>query len=187
VVCPCPLVVTEEFMSKHGIDLVVHGFANDADADRQNAFFELVSMKTLSTTDRIKNIQSLLYDEANEHKPSKPQKFRTALSTAVGSSQFIPFDPFPLNLRTKIAPHIPKPDNEERRRCVQYGRQPAIRSMTRFSLTFNQTLQEKPNFTSTRHHTICVNPCYTPLVYREISIHLLCIKRTDKNILFCSC
>jgi cytidyltransferase-like protein len=39
VVCPCPLVVTEEFMREHGIDLVVHGFADDADAKRQEEFF----------------------------------------------------------------------------------------------------------------------------------------------------
>jgi cytidyltransferase-like protein len=32
VVCPCPFVVTEEFMKEQKIDLVVHGFANDADA-----------------------------------------------------------------------------------------------------------------------------------------------------------
>jgi cytidyltransferase-like protein len=123
VVCPCPLVVTEEFMSKHDIDLVVHGFANDADANRQKEFFE-VPMKAgkfsripyyhgMSTTDRIKDIQSLLDDEANterndDHEHPKPQWFGTALSTAVGSSQFIPFDPFPLNLREKIEPHISK-------------------------------------------------------------------------------
>ena len=40
-VCPCPLVVTEEFMQRHKIDLVVHGFINDADAERQFEFFEL--------------------------------------------------------------------------------------------------------------------------------------------------
>ena len=40
IVCPCPLVVTEEFMDKAGIDLVVHGFANDDDAKRQEVFFE---------------------------------------------------------------------------------------------------------------------------------------------------
>ena len=38
-VCPCPLVVTEEFMREHGIDLVVHGFADDADAKRREEFF----------------------------------------------------------------------------------------------------------------------------------------------------
>ena len=38
IVCPCPLIVTEEFMSKHNIDLVVHGFANDSDAKQQEIF-----------------------------------------------------------------------------------------------------------------------------------------------------
>lgn len=125
VVCPCPLVVTQEFMNKLGIDLVVHGFANDADADRQREFFDF-PMQTgrfqrisyyhgMSTTDRIKNIQSLLdEDEANtltndeEETPNKPQWFGTALSNAVDSSQFIPYDPFPLNLRGAIEPHISK-------------------------------------------------------------------------------
>jgi cytidyltransferase-like protein len=39
VVCPCPLIVTESFMRQHGIDLVVHGFADDADVERQREFF----------------------------------------------------------------------------------------------------------------------------------------------------
>ena len=67
VVCPCPLVVTEEFMEQHGIDLVVHGFANDADAARQEEFFS-IAMKLgkfqripyyegLSTTDIINKIK----------------------------------------------------------------------------------------------------------------------------------
>jgi cytidyltransferase-like protein len=41
VVCPCPLIVTEEFMEQIKIDLVVHGFANGANAKRQEAFFEI--------------------------------------------------------------------------------------------------------------------------------------------------
>lgn len=41
VICPCPLVVTQDFMDTHGIDLVVHGHANDADAKRQEVFFEI--------------------------------------------------------------------------------------------------------------------------------------------------
>jgi hypothetical protein len=41
VICPCPLIVTEAFMDDLGIDLVVHGFANDADAARQREFFEI--------------------------------------------------------------------------------------------------------------------------------------------------
>jgi len=41
-VCPCPLVVTEGFMRQRKIDLVVHGFADAADEQRQrNDFFEI--------------------------------------------------------------------------------------------------------------------------------------------------
>ena len=39
VIMPCPLVVTEEFMEAEGIDLVVHGFADDADFEKQREFF----------------------------------------------------------------------------------------------------------------------------------------------------
>ncbi len=73
VVCPCPLVVTEEFMDDHGIDLVVHGFANDDDAERQEVFFEQVvkvdKFRRIpyyggqSTTDILKKIRSLPEEE----------------------------------------------------------------------------------------------------------------------------
>jgi cytidyltransferase-like protein len=39
VICPCPLIVDEQFMKKEKIDLVVHGFLNDSDAARQEEFF----------------------------------------------------------------------------------------------------------------------------------------------------
>eukprot|EP00977_Amphora_coffeiformis_P022103 scaffold10470_cov190-Amphora_coffeaeformis.AAC.2 len=39
IVCPCPLIVTEAFMHENSIDLVVHGFVNDQDAERQAEFF----------------------------------------------------------------------------------------------------------------------------------------------------
>ena len=69
IVCPCPLVVTEEFMAELGIDLVVHGFANDDDAKRQEVFFE-IPMKMgkfqripyytgQSTTDILAKIRSI--------------------------------------------------------------------------------------------------------------------------------
>jgi len=67
VVCPCPLVVTESFMNQRGIDLVVHGFADDADFDKQREFFDIPIRlnkfrripyhKGLSTTERINRIQ----------------------------------------------------------------------------------------------------------------------------------
>lgn len=42
VIVNCPLVVTPEFLDQHGIDLVVHGFANDADRERQKPFFSSI-------------------------------------------------------------------------------------------------------------------------------------------------
>ncbi len=73
IVCPCPLIVTEEFMEKHDIDLVVHGFANDADAERQKVFFDhpmrcgkfkrIPYYKDLSTTDILCKIRSINEDE----------------------------------------------------------------------------------------------------------------------------
>jgi glycerol-3-phosphate cytidylyltransferase-like family protein len=73
VLCPCPLVVTEEFMARLGIDLVVHGFASDVDAQRQREFFAL-PMDTgrfqrigyyegLSTTDIINKIRDTHVNE----------------------------------------------------------------------------------------------------------------------------
>lgn len=131
VICPCPLVVTERFMEDLGIDLVVHGFANDEDAERQKEFFETpVKMgkfrrieyyRGLSTTDRINGIQSLSNEEANSGTsnsvviaPKKPQWFGSALASAVGASSEIPFDPFPLHLRQAIEPHIRKATNRRK-------------------------------------------------------------------------
>jgi len=69
IVCPCPLIVTEEFMEKHSIDLVVHGFLNDEDAEQQFEFFEIPIKlgkfqrinyyDSLSTTDIINTITNL--------------------------------------------------------------------------------------------------------------------------------
>ena len=73
VVCPCPLIVTEEFMDGAGIDLVVHGFANEEDAQRQRTFFEVpIQMNKFrripyydgqSTTDILKKIRSVPDEE----------------------------------------------------------------------------------------------------------------------------
>lgn len=40
VIAPCPLIVTNEFLDQHKIDIVVHGFANDEDREIQKPFFE---------------------------------------------------------------------------------------------------------------------------------------------------
>lgn len=73
IVCPCPLVVTEKFMDELGIDLVVHGFANEEDAKRQADFFH-IPMKLgkfqripyytgQSTTDILMKIRKIPEDE----------------------------------------------------------------------------------------------------------------------------
>jgi cytidyltransferase-like protein len=123
VVCPCPLVVTEEFMEQHKIDLVVHGFANDADAKRQEEFFEtpmrlgkfqrISYYHGLSTTERIQNIQALMSEEeklpnGSKPEPLKPQWFGASLAAATNHSATIPVDPFPLELRQAIETHIRK-------------------------------------------------------------------------------
>jgi cytidyltransferase-like protein len=130
VVCPCPLVLTEEFMQDHHIDLVVHGFANDEDAQNQEEFFSL-PMKTgrferipyyqgQSTSAIIKKIQNIPKSESEEESPndnaapptitheSKPQWFGATLAAATNHAACIPYDPFPLSLRIAIEPHIEK-------------------------------------------------------------------------------
>jgi cytidyltransferase-like protein len=69
VICPCPLVVTKEFMEEYGIDLVVHGFASDKDEKRQYNFFEypikcntfqkIPYYEKTSTTDIINKIKDI--------------------------------------------------------------------------------------------------------------------------------
>lgn len=41
VVHDAPLVITEEFMNTYNIDLVVHGFENKADSNKQSVLFEI--------------------------------------------------------------------------------------------------------------------------------------------------
>lgn len=41
VIRDAPLFITEEFMNTHNIDLVVHGFENTADSNKQSDFFDI--------------------------------------------------------------------------------------------------------------------------------------------------
>ena len=41
VVENCPLTVTTEFMERYNIDVVAHGFMNDADFEKQKDFYEI--------------------------------------------------------------------------------------------------------------------------------------------------
>jgi len=117
VVCPCPLVVTEEFMREKGIDLVVHGFANPGDKERQREFFhiamdqgkfqEIDYYSDLSTTDIIRRIQQ---QEDKDDKNAKIEKkwFGSALTAATSGASALEYDPFPLNLRNVIEPQLRK-------------------------------------------------------------------------------
>lgn len=121
VVCPCPLLVTKEFMQKWDIDLVVHGFADKRDRDKQideffsvaveeGKFQEINYYGKMSTTDIISRIKS---DEDNAEKQItngtvNPKWFGAALAAATSFSPAIPFDPFPIHLRSAIESHIQK-------------------------------------------------------------------------------
>lgn len=132
VICPCPLVVTEDFLLQHEIDLVVHGFANKDDAAKQAEFFrvpiqlgkfqQIEYYQGLSTTDIIQKISSLsLNDDCNKNdsdnerwalsattKSINLQWFGSTLTEATLHNINMPYDPFPMELRVAIEPHIAK-------------------------------------------------------------------------------
>jgi cytidyltransferase-like protein len=127
VICPCPLQVTAEFLDQYQIDLVVHGFANDDDAKRQRSFFQIPIQlgkfqqidyyRDLSTTDIIQKISSISEvgeDESNvndsDYVPSalNTNWFGSVMASATNSATEISFDPFPLQLRIAMEPHIRK-------------------------------------------------------------------------------
>jgi len=66
IIFPCPLNVSMDFIKENKIDLVVHGFSNDADREKQKDFFkeinengyfkEIEYYSKISTTDLIKKI-----------------------------------------------------------------------------------------------------------------------------------
>lgn len=68
VIFPCPLIVTKDFITKNSIDIIVHGFSDDSDFEKQKEFFkepiELGIFKRIdyydkiSTTDLIKKIKT---------------------------------------------------------------------------------------------------------------------------------
>lgn len=67
VIFPCPLFLSIDFVKSNNIDLVVHGFANDADREKQKEFFaeiqdngyfqEIEYYSKISTTDLINKIK----------------------------------------------------------------------------------------------------------------------------------
>ena len=121
-VCPCPLIVNESFMEEYEIDLVVHGFVSNEDAERQQEFFNIPMSagkfqripyyKGISTTERLNNIKKLPMEGSLSKDTSQTSKnfqwFGETLALATQKSSSIPIDPFPLSLRQKIEPHIDK-------------------------------------------------------------------------------
>jgi glycerol-3-phosphate cytidylyltransferase-like family protein len=64
VIFPCPLYVTPEFLKLHQIDVVIHGFRDDADYENQRSFFEQVNLVRIpysmrdNTTDIIRRTRT---------------------------------------------------------------------------------------------------------------------------------
>lgn len=118
VVCPCPLVVTKEFMKEWDIDLVVHGFHSPEDKEKQREFFqvamdegkfqEIEYYSKLSTTDIIRRIQAEDENRIQAKNGINPKWFGAALSAATDKSAFIPYNPFPLELRQVIEQQLRK-------------------------------------------------------------------------------
>ena len=69
VIFPCPLVVNMDFITSNKIDMVVHGFSNEADREKQRSFYEEINSKGFfqeieyysktSTTDIINKIKKM--------------------------------------------------------------------------------------------------------------------------------
>jgi len=69
IVFPCPLVVDMDFIKANSIDMVVHGFSNDADREKQKDFYaeinsqgyfkEIEYYSKISTTDIIKKMKAM--------------------------------------------------------------------------------------------------------------------------------
>ena len=68
VIFPCPMEITLDFIEKNKIDMVVHGFSNDTDREKQKLFFTQVIdsgkfkkidyYSKISTTDIIKKLKN---------------------------------------------------------------------------------------------------------------------------------
>jgi cytidyltransferase-like protein len=52
VIFPAPLKVTPTFLKDHGIDIVVHAFANQADMDAQEEFFRDIPLHKINYSTR---------------------------------------------------------------------------------------------------------------------------------------
>ncbi|GMI04188.1 hypothetical protein TrVE_jg7041 [Triparma verrucosa] len=127
IVCPCPLVVAEEFMREKGIHLVVHGFKDYEDAERQREFFEypmevgrfelIQYSKKASTSeilDRIIGGTGVEGDsggdgggEAKGKGGQNPEWFGASVASVTNSSASLP-TPFTKGLEEVILKHVEK-------------------------------------------------------------------------------
>jgi cytidyltransferase-like protein len=67
IIYPCPLIVDMDFIHKNKIDMVVHGFCNDVDREKQKNFYSEIKSKgyfkeieyysKISTTEIINKIK----------------------------------------------------------------------------------------------------------------------------------
>lgn len=67
IIFPCPLIVDMDFIKSNNIDMVVHGFSNEADREKQKPFYadikekgyfkEIEYYSKISTTDIINTIK----------------------------------------------------------------------------------------------------------------------------------
>lgn len=115
-------MVTKEFMQERGIDLVVHGFADPEDLNKQREFFQIAMdegkfeeisyYSHLSTTDIIQRIRASEHCEEGGAKSKmngiNPKWFGSVLAAASGKASELPYNPFPLELRTAIEPQLRK-------------------------------------------------------------------------------
>ena len=57
VIFPCPLIIDKKFMDDNNIDIIIHGFSDENDLEKQEEFFkaaiELNKFKTIKYYDKI--------------------------------------------------------------------------------------------------------------------------------------
>jgi cytidyltransferase-like protein len=156
VICPCPLIVDEDFMKKYGIDLVVHGFANEQDVQAQLEFFA-VPMKLgkfqriqyyqdVSTTDIVQKIKHSELGHPNK------KGFGTTLAAATRNASVIPYDPFPCQLRAVLEQHFDAARSNRERALSEICKarnitETELQKLTRLSLF----MEEDFRFDTTRY------------------------------------
>ncbi len=73
IIFPCPLVVDMDFIKSNNIDMVVHGFSNDEDREKQKDFYAVIKengffkeieyYSKISTTDIINTLKKSINEK----------------------------------------------------------------------------------------------------------------------------